>query len=194
PLGLHGCLENECVECNEDADCTDGETQHGCDPRTNTCSPNDAGEVSQCQACVSDLDCSDDGTSACVVVSFGDPAVEVGTYCAYPCADLQGFPSADELCAARVGRGNRCLSVQRRGDELTEYDFCAPATTTCEGYRAHDDPGCEGLQGTCSHDGDGGDGDGACLDGRCSYPCAADGDCPGGYGCGGDLAGYCDVT
>ncbi|MBI2892649.1 MAG: hypothetical protein HYY06_03795, partial [Deltaproteobacteria bacterium] len=192
-----GCLgTGECVDCDEDADCTDGETLHGCDPRENTCSGAVAGDVSQCQPCVSDLDCSLDGSSACVVVTFGDPAVEVGTYCALQCSDPDGLPP-DVYCSSNVGRGNRCLSVQTRS--LQNNDLCVPATTTCEAYGRHNDNGCAGLQGFCSHDGEDGDGDGFCITNaqdvrRCTYPCTSSGDCPSPFGCGTMVPGLCNVS
>jgi hypothetical protein len=184
-----GCLpDGTCVECDEHADCGGP----GCDPRTNLCSTNRAGSVGQCQACLTDLDC--DAGSGCVVVSFPvDGGVEIGTYCALDCSDPGGLP-VDVYCSSNVGRGNTCHSIQPRDRESAESAFCVPATTTCEGYLAHDRPGCEGLQGTCSHDGDGDDADGTCAGGTCTYPCNDDADCPGGYDCGGDLAGNCDVN
>jgi hypothetical protein len=181
-----GCLpDGACVACDEDADCGGV----GCDPRANLCSGSAAGTVGQCQACLSDLDC--DAGSGCVVVSFPvEGGAEVGTYCTLPCD-----PKAANDCLLNVGsRGYACLSVARRDGSLQNADFCVPATTTCEGYLAHDDAGCVGVQGVCSHDGDGGDADALCAGGRCTYPCSAPEDCPGGYGCGADVPGNCDVS
>jgi hypothetical protein len=133
-----------------------------------------------------------------VVVSFpvGEADAEVGTYCALGCADIGKFPDADSYCAANVGRGNACQTVDLRAGD--SGDFCVPATTTCEGYRAHDDD-CSANEDICSVDGQGGGiTDGTCHatdeNHRCTYPCETAADCPGGYECGNDLAGHCDVT
>jgi hypothetical protein len=178
------CLDDgTCAACDDSDDC-DG---RGCDPQTNECSLSDPGTVSQCEACVSDLDCG--GGRSCVVVSFPvEGGQEVGTYCAGACAGQN-----DLFCGSSVGRavGIACLTVDLRDGQTGE--FCVPATTTCEAFRAHNEPGCVGVQGNCSHDGDGNDADGACLGGRCSYPCSGPADCPARFECGNDLPDFCDV-
>jgi hypothetical protein len=179
---MEGAFTGACVACNEDADCDGGDE---CDAWTHACVV-PSGAVNQCQACVTDGDC--DAGSGCVEVSF--EGTRIGTYCALDgCAD-EGDP--DFYCAGNVGRGNRCQTVTTRAGATGDY--CVPATTTCEGY-LHHRLACVGVQGVCSHDGDGGDADGVCVAGTtCSYPCAGDGDCPGGYDCGDDVPGNCNVN
>jgi hypothetical protein len=169
-----------CVACNTDDDC-DGDDE--CDVWAHTClAP--AGDANQCQACVVDGDC--DVGSSCVEVSF--EGARIGTYCGLDCAGQDNL-----FCDSFGGRavGYACDTVTTRAGATGEY--CVPGTTTCEGYIHHGDA-CVGVQGVCSHDGDGGDADGSCVGGTtCSYPCGSDADCPAGFNCGNDLFDHCDV-
>ena len=186
------CQNDTCVPCQANADCSHLSTVSGsaqpplaicdagrcvqctglqkeacgagvCDGVTKQCTMFPAGSAALCEPCVSDEQCSLDGSIVCARDLFG--MIDLGFRC-FPATGVdQGNPQCRQTPFSEATDINTVDGQTR--------SVCLLGRTTCTGLQ-------DAVSSACTTDDDCGVGDlddGRCLNGVCSIPCSTEQDC-----------------
>ncbi len=171
PDSANACSDDGlCVECTPETEMTTCSNDVSCDPATNTCTETTRGSLEECESCVADSECGDEGVASgdfrCVPMFFPDLETP------FPPEGGTGF-------CLRIFEPGGCrrpyaitISDRPSLSDTTLRSYCGinEALATCPAVRAMDDDDlCPGGDADCPESGLCRDVGG--LPDQCTYRC-----------------------